>query len=255
MKTPGYKVLPLVYDRWQNSYGKDFSAQILPRLLSTIQQFDIPQTTVADVACGTGSLALALRRRRWTVWGVDASEGMIREASAKCAGMEGVLFLQQDMRSFSLPVQVDLVTSLFDSINHLSNRKDLLKTFRSVRRALSDGGYFVFDVNNERCYRTLWMQSETIRHKDFTMILRNSYSPVLRRATSHVTLFLCEGDRRTRMTERVRERCFTNQEIAGALTEAGFSVLLTEDFNFDNDPKMGKLKTWWVACGGGPLSR
>jgi hypothetical protein len=159
------------------------------------------------------------------------------------------VFLQQDMRSFALPVKVDLVTSMFDTINHLPHKKDLLKTFQCVRGAVADGGYFAFDVNNEQCFRRLWTQSETIHHKDFTMMLRSSYNAAFRRATSRVTLLLHEGDRSTRLTEHVRERCFTNEEITAALTRAGFTVLFREDFNFDNDPGMGKLKTWWVARG------
>ena len=44
----GYTVLPLIYDRWQRTYGKDYSTLILPRLLATIEAFRIPTSSMED---------------------------------------------------------------------------------------------------------------------------------------------------------------------------------------------------------------
>ncbi len=246
----GYRVLPPVYDRWQQTYGSDFTALILPRVLSTIRQFRIPVSSMLDLACGTGSLAIAMAQRGWTVCGVDASEGMIRVASDKLSRTQyrdDVLFIRQDMRSLRLPDPVGLVTSMFDSINHLLSPRDLLRTFRGVHAALVPGGYFIFDTNNERCYRTVWRQTQTVDHRDFTLILRNSYDRERRRAMVRLTLFEREGSVHTRSDETVRERCYANAEIRNALRRAGFEILRCEDFNFTADADVGKIKTWWVV--------
>ncbi|HCV42759.1 MAG TPA: hypothetical protein DGH68_04705, partial [Bacteroidetes bacterium] len=82
----GYKILPEVYDRWQQSYGKDFSTLILPKLLQTIKIHKIPTSSLLDLACGTGTLAVMMARRGWKVFGIDASEGMLREGRTKTKG-------------------------------------------------------------------------------------------------------------------------------------------------------------------------
>jgi SAM-dependent methyltransferase len=246
--SPGYKVLPLVYDRWQKSYGKDYSTLILPRVLATIRDFEMPVSTMMDLACGTGVLALYLVRKGWRVWGVDASEGMVAAARAKVRGKRcRVTFLQQDMRYVQLPHQVTLVTSFFDSVNHLRSLRDLRKTFGAVYASLLPGGHFVFDVNNLLCFSTLWTHTETIRHKDFTMVLANEYRKSTRAARSLVTLDVKTPDGERRLTETVCERYFSRDEIRRALAGTGFRIRRCEDFNFTSLPHVGTIKTWWVA--------
>lgn len=246
--TPGYTVLPLVYDRWQKMYGRDYSTLILPRVLDTIDRCRIPRGAMLDLACGTGTLAFHMARRGWTVWGVDGSKGMLAAAEAKKLLLtRNVTFLRMDMRALRLPVQVELATCLFDSLNHLPSAADLLKTFRAVAACLKHGGYFVFDLNNELCFRTLWTKTEAARHRDFTLILKNSYDPRRQVARSLVTLFLKEGPRYQRFQETVCERFFSSAEVTGLLRRSGLIGLESSDFNFADDPTVGNLKTWWVA--------
>ena len=51
------------------------------------------------------------------------------------------------MRDFALPRPVDLVLAEFASLNNLADRRDLARVFNAVARALSDDGWFCFDVN------------------------------------------------------------------------------------------------------------
>jgi SAM-dependent methyltransferase len=244
----GYKVLPLIYDRWQQTYGADYSTLILPRLLATIQQYKIPKTSLLDVACGTGSLGLMMTKRGWAFWGIDASELMVEKACRKfhSARREGTI-LRQDMRSIRIPVCVGLATSMFDSVNHILTHRDLLRAFRGIAGALSPGGFFVFDVNNELCFKKLWNSTQAVQHRDFTLIMQNRYERPRRRAYSFVTLFQRCGNRYARLAEIVQERCYTKHEVRRALLDAGFEVLESTDFNFTDVPEVGAIKTWWVA--------
>ena len=244
----GYSILPLIYDRWQLSYGKDYSSMIFPRLLESIKEHNVSVSSMLDLACGTGTLCLLMARKGWKVWGVDGSEGMIDAARKKLNGKKkDIEFLRQDMRELSLPEKVGLVTCMFDSLNHLISPAELLTVFLGVYATLEDGGIFIFDVNNQLCFKTLWKQTETIHHEDFTMILQNTYQPATRMADSQVTVFLKNGDRYERLAEVVRERYYPKEEVASLLQRAGFSVLQSEDFNFTGNPQVGKIKTWWVA--------
>ena len=243
----GYQVLPLVYDRWQRSYGKDYSTLILPRVLASVRRHGTADRTMADLACGTGTLALSMARRGWRTWGVDASALMVEEASQKRRPARLAGFLRQDMRDLHLPERVHLVTCLFDSLNHLRSGRELSQTFGAVSDTLHEGGLFVFDLNTERCYRTLWTGTQAVHHRDFTLLMQNSYEP--RRTTAHslVTVFLRRRREFQRFTEVVQERFFPNEVVSSLLRKCGFRVLQHEEFNFTKIREVGDIKSWWVA--------
>lgn len=244
----GYQILPEVYDRWQRAYGKDFTTIILPKLLHSLKSFGVKRSTMLDLACGTGTLAVEMARRKWSVIGVDASGGMLQEARRKAdAAGHAIVFLQQDMRSLRLNDTVGLVTCMFDAVNHLGSSRDLLRCFRRVHAVLEEGGYFIFDVNNELSFRTLWRQTQVNDGDGFSVILRNSFDARRRRGVSDVTVFVRKGELYERREEKVHERYFPKDELEDMLRLAGFEVLESEDFNFTNDPTVGAIKTWWVA--------
>jgi SAM-dependent methyltransferase len=244
----GYSVLPAVYDRWQGTYGKDYSSLILPRLLKTFRKYGIPATRLLDLACGTGSLALLLRPYGWRILAVDGSAGMVKEARSKCrAFRSSIRVTQQDMRFLKINKRVEVCTCMFDSLNHLLTLRDLQSTVRGIGRALAPGGWLIFDVNNEQCYRTLWQGTQTVHHHDFDLYLENHYLPASRTARSMVHLHWKGKVRRKDGREVVTERCFTPVELRNTLVKSGFEVLESTDFNFSTVPSMGKLKSWWVA--------
>lgn len=244
----GYRVLSLVYDRWQSLYPQDYSALILPRLRRTLRSHPPPERSIVDVACGTGTLAILMAQAGWRATGIDASRMQIAAARAKARDVAPrPRFQQDDMRSFRLPARAGVATSFFDSLNHLPSDRDLLRTFRCVARALLPGGLFVFDLNNEHCYRTLWNATGVAHHPDFTLILENHYAPARKKGHSFVTLFLREGNRHRELGEIVQERYFPDATVRTLLEQSGFEFLRLEEFNFTGQPAVGNVKSWWVA--------
>ncbi len=242
----GYRLLYAVYDRWQASYGMDYSRRIFPRLLRTLRSCDAVPGNAVDLGCGTGTLALLLERQGWNVTGIDASPGMVDEARGKASRKGSKTgFFAADIRTFTLPRPVDLAVSVYDVLNHLPSTADLHLACAATGRALRDGGLFVFDLNNDRCFRRLWTRNETITERDFTMTLENSYDPQVRMAASRVHVAFRDG--REALDETVEESCFQPEEVDAALKEAGFTVLHVRDFTFPGAPWAGRLKTWSVA--------
>lgn len=237
-----------MYDKWQLSYGREYSTLIFPRLLATLRTLKVAPSSMVDVACGTGSLALMLAEKGWNVWGIDGSEEMIAQARAKFTknGRTGS-FLVQDMREFELPDKVSLATSFYDSLNHLTLRREFVQTLRRVSDSLEPRGYFVFDVNNKLCFDTLWRQTQVIDEPGFTLVLRNSFNAATHIARSDVTIHLHTQRESAELYETVFERWYSDEEIEACLYEAGFEVVQAEDFNFTSVPQAGKIKTWWVG--------
>lgn len=141
MATP-YRRLAPAYD---DLIGRPFLGGLCRAFEQLVARHGIAFRSAADVGCGTGLFARWLCRR-WgvPVFAVDRSGAMLREA--RRWPEPGIRYLLQDMRELRLPHPVDLVTANFDTLNHLLLPRDVRRTLRRVRAALTHGGHFIFDV-------------------------------------------------------------------------------------------------------------
>ena len=150
-------------------------------ILEAARRFDHPMGRTLDLACGTGSLTLLLRQSGVDVFGADASADMLSLAMQKCieAG-EPILFVQQEMQALTLPETVDTCVCTLDSINHLTDEKDVQRAFERISRYMNAGGLFIFDVN------TVYKHREVLA--DNVFVMENERGCGAR--------FLCGGERR-----------------------------------------------------------
>ena len=176
---------------------------------------------VLDVCCGTGDLSRVLAAHGYHVTGIDGSEAMLRFAREQTPGGE---FLLADARSFSIEARFDAAFSTYDSLNHILELAELESAFSSVCRALAPGGLFVFDLNTEESFRTLWCGSYGSVEDTSAGITRASYDPIERIGRVDLTLFRLEGTWQ-RSDVAVLERCYPVAEVAAALERAGFAAI------------------------------
>ena len=117
---PAYDSIASVYDNINSeidySAWADFIEGCFKRYLK------VKPELVLDLACGTGSMTLTLASRGYDMIGADLSEEMLTEAMDKAydKGVEGVLFLKQDMRTFELYGTVGAIVCCLDSVNYLT---------------------------------------------------------------------------------------------------------------------------------------
>ena len=103
--------------------------------------------SVLDLACGTGTLATMLRLSGYDSEGLDLSESIIEIANEKKKiNHLDIPFHVMDMTKFNLGKKYDMVTCFFDSVNFLSDKKQIDKLFDCVYRHLKPNGYFIFDI-------------------------------------------------------------------------------------------------------------
>ncbi len=191
-----------------------------------------------DLACGTGSLTLALARRGWDIYGVDASPAMLSVAQEKAA-QEGVslLFLCQPMQKLDLYGTVNTVICTLDSLNHLTEEEELAETFRRVSLFLEPGGWFFFDTN------TIYKHREILKDHVFVFdtdevycVWQNQYDPAGEKEQVEITLdfFEKQGDKYLRSREQFYERAYPTATLCRLLQEAGLEpVHRFEDLTFD----------------------
>ena len=154
MSRLAYRRFAEAYD-WEGSL--DFSRQAFRRVTAVCRERGLSPGRQLDLGCGTGTLAVLMADAGWEVVGLDASEAMLTQAKQKAldAG-QSVEFIRQDMRQCRLAVPVNLVTSIYDTLNHLLFPEDLEAAFHAAAGALRPGGLFVFDVNSEATFCQIW---------------------------------------------------------------------------------------------------
>ncbi len=242
-----YKWLAEYYDQLFSPYRSPIDAArrhvlgtILPRIASA-----------CDLACGTGTTALALARLGISMFAVDLSPVMCRLARDKALRTRLPLrVLCADMREFRLPEPVDLVTCEYDALNHVPQKGDLRMVAKAVARALKPGGYFYFDVNNRHGFERYWSSTLYLEQPGVAVVMRNNHDSRRDRAWSDIEWFIREGNLWRRRHERVEEVCWSSGEIRRTLREAGFTGLRAWDAAgfFGDDPMIRRgCRTVYLA--------
>ncbi len=105
---------------------------------------------ILDLGCGTGRHALELRRRGFSVLGVELLEANVAVAERSAAEESlDVEFLQADLRELELDEEFDIVLSLNDgAIGYFESEADNMRTFGVIARALRDSGRHLLQIAN-----------------------------------------------------------------------------------------------------------
>lgn len=220
-----YDFLAGCYDELTADVGYPAWADYLE---SHFRRKGLPGRTVLDLACGTGSLTWELAARGYEMIGVDRSPEMLAEAAAK--GREDVetppIFLCQSMDKLDLYGTIDACVCCLDSVNYVTDPRQLKKAFARVWLFLMPGGLFLFDINTPAKLRGLDGQVFLDETEDTYCVWRTEYHRGL--CTYYMDLF----DRRRdgawqRELEIHRQRAYTTEELTGWLRAAGFTDIRT----------------------------
>lgn len=103
---------------------------------------------ILDIGCGTGTHGLMLSEKGYTVFGIDASEGMVSEAKEKIAesGNEGFSVMHGEIENLDVDREFDVVLAQFGVIGYLPTNAQLHAAFQSIRSHIHGEGLFVFDT-------------------------------------------------------------------------------------------------------------
>ena len=187
-----------------------------------------PECAILDLCCGVGHLSTELSRRGYRITGLDGSKEMIEIAKMNVSDAE---FVVQDARDISLPGKFEAVLSTFDSLNHVMSLDELEQVFRGVFAVLEDSGYFVFDLNMEKGFRSRWRGSFGIVEEDHVIVSRKSHDVHEKTGRFDVTLFELDGTRWVRTDIPLIQRCYEEDEIKERIRNAGFEQLQSFDGN------------------------
>lgn len=200
--------------------------------------------TVADLGCGTGSIAIQLAARGMKVYGIDYADDMLavaRKKSEAAAGGVGLargstVWLQQDIREWELPELVDAAVSFCDCFNYLLEEADIAKTFRRTYEGLRSGGLFLFDMHTQLQLRAYWeSQPFFLNEEDIAYIWTCEFAEDRCELEHALTFFVQEaGERFLRFEEIHTQRAYPLDWLERELYKAGFAeVRRFADFTFE----------------------
>ncbi len=196
---------------------------------------EIKDTTLLDLACGTGVCLKLWWERGYTLIGLDKSLEMLAICRKRLAPLDDgrIHLINGDMRDFTLAHRVPIVTCLYDSLNYLLTEEDLFSCFQHVYDSLPEHGIFVFDMNTIHCLRDEWGDS-TLHRNDERMhsVWTNRFDPETAVSSLDLTLTVTENGSQQTIHERHQERGYALSLIMKLLSRAGFYCSLYRHLTF-----------------------
>lgn len=217
-----YETFAEFYDKLTSNAEYEKRARYI---LEVLKKHNHDPGLTLDLACGTGTLTILLKKLGVDIYGIDGSADMLSVALQK-ASEEGeqILFLRQKMQSLDLYGTIDTCVCTLDSINHIVDKGVLQKAFEKVSLFMNPEGIFLFDAN------TVYKHQKVLSDNVFVFDTDEVYcvwqnTPAGDRVTDiSLDFFIPEGNAYYRMNESFSERAYTVEELTEMLGTAGFEL-------------------------------
>lgn len=243
-----YEEFAFVYDMFMDNVDYDMWVKYIHRIW---KKEGIAPKVIAELGCGTGNITERLAKEGYDMIGIDISEDMLSVARAKADddGITNILYSLQDMTEFELYGTVDVILSLCDSINYITEYEDLVNVFKQVNKYLEPDGLFIFDINTEYKFKhILGDNTFADTEENAAYIWQNFYDEDEKINEYYVNFFIKNNDNTYERTEECHyERAYSVEEIKNALSESGLIFEHSYDaFSFDA-PKEDSERIYIVA--------
>ena len=143
-----YSKLAAIYDEVMSHVDYNGWSYYIQKV---IQKWHPHAKRILDISCGTASLLLKLDSTKYQFFGFDFSYSMLKVAAKKCKALDRSIHLWQgNMTSFRLNQKVDVVLSLYDSVNYIREISAWNSMFECAYDVLNNNGLFIFDICTEK---------------------------------------------------------------------------------------------------------
>ncbi len=238
------------YDEFMDDIPYDDWSEYIVGLL---KERGIDEGLVCELGCGTCEITKRLQAAGYDMIGIDKSEDMLALAYDKFfdEGINGIMLLNQDMRSFELYGTVNAFVCVCDSLNYITDKNDLLKVFKLVNNYLEKDGLFIFDL------KTTCFFEEDYGNREFTdesegAILRweNRYDSKTRLNEYNLTITYATEEGDDVINECHVQRAYTLEEIKELLGSAGLKFIKAVDYDTKKEPDAGTKRLYVIASEG-----
>ena len=245
-----YGALAGVYDRLTGDVCYERRADFIEKLF---RKSRITVHTVLDLACGTGTMTGIFTERGYELIAVDSSADMLAEAREKAYDLKGEppVFLNQSMPQLDLYGTVDAAICCLDSINYLTNPKDVQKTLKRLHLFIEPGGILVFDINSIAKLQSLDGQVFLDETEDVYCVWRTEFEKRSSICTYWMDIFTrTEDGSWERDFEEHRQRAYEVEQLRLWLQEAGFTDIRTYGDCRMSAPRENEQRIYFTAIRG-----
>lgn len=194
---------------------------------------------VLDCACGSGRLTKSLYNAGYDMIGLDISDDMLDIARTICA-KDPILFICQDMCEMDLFGSIAAITCMTDSVNHITNSRQLQQFFDKAHNFLDSGGVLIFDVLTDAHFAEMTSPKCFFEDYDWgSCFWIGQYDPAKRICRYSISYFEYTGNKKgnetyIRTDDYITEKVWSLRTIQKALAQAGFSqVQMYDNTDFD----------------------
>lgn len=208
--------------------------EMVKRILDICNLHNLELNDYLDIACGTGNITIRIAKYFKNIYGVDLSEDMLREAfdKFKKEKIKGKIICQ-DMTELSLNREFDLITSVLDSTNYITDINGLQEYFKGVYNHLKSNGLFIFDVNSYyKLSEILGNNIYTYSEEEVFYTWENVFEEDL--LSMFLTFFVKKGELYERFEEEHLERAYTEEQLEKELEKANLEVIAKFDGYTEN---------------------
>ena len=245
------------YAYYYNAFYRDKDYAAESRQVDTLlKRYGRDIRKIINYGCGTGRHDIELLKLGYECTGIDMSLLMIEIAKKNCENVGGRVngdFSVADIRTYESKAQYDAVISLFHVMSYQNSNDDIVAAFRSARKALKDGGVFLFD-----CWYGPGVLSDppVVRVKeveDDTYKLVRIARPVMhdRADVVDVCYEVLVTEKETGLTKTISEthhmRYFFRPELEYYLKEAGFELIDNLDCATLGETGYGSWTSYFVT--------
>lgn len=220
-----YEDFSYIYDKL--SFDLDYEGYA-DNILKLAKEYKIKKENMLELAAGSGMLTKYFFDEFENIDALDISPDMLN-VFAKKYDNDNVNLIYYDMVEFENPDKYDLIVILLDSINYVTDPKDLQKLFDNCYKNLKDEGLLVFDINSEyKMTQVFGSNCYVYEYEDIFYTWDNFYEDDL--VDMHLNFFVENEDGSyDRIYEYQQERIYKTNEVTKMVEQAGFKDIKTYD--------------------------
>ncbi|AQR95835.1 class I SAM-dependent DNA methyltransferase [Clostridium saccharoperbutylacetonicum] len=219
-----YKEFATIYD--ELIYEDINYDKIAEKVVNLCKENNVNFDNYLDLACGTGNVAIKVAKYFNSLYAVDLSDEMLNMAFEKFKKNKiKAKVICQDMSELSLNKKFDLITSVLDSTNYITETEALENYFLKVNQHLSENGLFIFDINSYYKLSTvLGNNIYTYSSDDVFYTWENSFEDDI--VNMFLTFFVKqENNLYEKFEEEHFERAYSEEYIEDILKKCQFKIL------------------------------
>lgn len=218
-----YTSLAAYYDSLMD---KEVYGRFCSLLCNELEKANISEGLVLDLCCGTGSLTRLLSEQGYEMIGCDASSEMLDIAREKCRELPvPPVWICQQADELDLYGTIRAGVCCMDSVNYLTDLRELKRAFSRVSLFLEPGGRFLFDVKSREMFEALGGTASVQEGELWFSSWQYGFDRHSGRAAHQVDLFQMEHGAYQRFTEVHEQRWYSTEVLTQALEQAGLHLL------------------------------